>query len=69
MRECLELTSALNVTTGDNEDMGCQSAFYICSAMGLYPLMGQDLYFLVPPVFNKVTPPAGRTGESGTSDD
>lgn len=35
--------------------MGCQSAFYICSAMGLYPLMGQDLYFLVPPVFNKVT--------------
>lgn len=38
----------------DNEDMGCQSAFYMCSAMGLYPLMGQDIYWLVAPVFDKV---------------
>jgi predicted alpha-1,2-mannosidase len=40
---------------GDNEDMGCQSAFFICSSMGLYPLMGQDIYFLVPPVFTRTT--------------
>lgn len=56
VRECLETYfKAERDGLGDNEDMGCQSAFYICSAMGLYPLMGQDLYFLVPPVFNKVT--------------
>ncbi|MEK4514752.1 GH92 family glycosyl hydrolase [Paenibacillus sp. FSL H8-0122] len=56
VRECLETYfKAERDGLGDNEDMGCQSAFFICSAMGLYPLMGQDLYFLVPPVFNKVT--------------
>jgi predicted alpha-1,2-mannosidase len=38
----------------DNEDMGCQSAFYVCSALGLYPIMGQDLYLLAPPVFDRV---------------
>jgi len=38
----------------DNEDMGCQSAFYMCSAMGLYPIMGQDPYLLAPPVFEHV---------------
>lgn len=38
----------------DNEDMGCQSAFYMSSAMGLYPLMGQDLYWLIAPVFDAV---------------
>lgn len=38
----------------DNEDMGCQSAFYMCSAMGLYPLMGQDIYWLIAPIFEKI---------------
>lgn len=37
----------------DNEDMGCQAAFYMCSAMGMYPLMGQDLYWLTTPIFTK----------------
>ncbi len=41
----------------DNEDMGCQSAFYMCSAMGLYPLMGQDIYWLIAPVFDRVELP------------
>ena len=36
----------------DNEDMGCQSAFYMCATMGIYPLMGQDLYWLTTPVFD-----------------
>jgi len=45
----------------DNEDMGCQSAFYMCSAMGLYPIMGQDLYLLGPPVFTRSET---RLGES-----
>lgn len=56
VRECLtKYFRAERDGLGDNEDMGCQSAFFICSAMGLYPLMGQDIYFLVPPLFNKVT--------------
>jgi putative alpha-1,2-mannosidase len=37
----------------DNEDMGCQSAFYLASALGIYPLYGQDLYWLTTPVFTR----------------
>jgi len=47
----------------DNEDMGCQSAFYICSTMGLYPLMGQDLYWLTAPVFARTELQLGRAGK------
>ncbi|MEM7218646.1 MAG: GH92 family glycosyl hydrolase [Pseudomonadota bacterium] len=36
----------------DNEDMGCHAAFYICGSLGLYPMMGQDWYFLTAPVFS-----------------
>lgn len=56
VRECMQ--TYFNVARdglGDNEDMGCQSAFFICSAIGIYPLMGQDIYFLVPPVFMSTT--------------
>ena len=35
----------------DNEDMGAQSAFYICAALGLYPQMGSDTYCLSSPLF------------------
>ncbi len=45
----------------DNEDMGCQSAFYMASALGLYPLMGQDLYWLAAPVFDEVRIRLGET--------
>lgn len=38
----------------DNEDMGSQSTFYLASTIGLYPLMGQDLYWIVPPSFDKI---------------
>ena len=37
----------------DNEDMGCQSTFYICSTLGFYPVMGQDIYWLTAPVFTR----------------
>lgn len=47
----------------DNEDMGCQSAFYMCSAMGLYPLMGQDMYWLTTPLFDRVRLRLGGSGE------
>jgi predicted alpha-1,2-mannosidase len=63
VRECLEkYFRAERDGLGDNEDMGCQSAFFICSAMGLYPLMGQDLYFLVPPLFQRTTLLLGAKG-------
>lgn len=35
----------------DNEDMGAHSAFIVGAAMGLYPVMGQDLYWLTAPQF------------------
>ncbi len=38
----------------DNEDMGCQSAFYLCASIGIYPIMGQDLYLLSPPALPRV---------------
>ena len=39
----------------DNEDMGSQSAFYIGSTLGLYPIAGQDLYLLNAPAFERAT--------------
>ena len=53
-------TSRLGLS--DNEDMGCQSAFYMCSAMGLYPIMGQDLYLLTSPSFTRTQIALGTTG-------
>lgn len=47
----------------DNEDMGCQSAFYMCSAMGVYPIMGQNLYLLTTPVFSNIEVDIGKTGK------
>lgn len=46
----------------DNEDMGCQSAFYIASALGIYPLMGQDVYWLTTPVFTRSEITLGAAG-------
>lgn len=48
----------------DNEDMGCQSAWYMCSAMGLYPVMGQDIYLLTTPVFTRTRMNLGKTGKT-----
>lgn len=48
----------------DNEDMGCQSAWYMCAAIGLYPIMGQDLYLLVPPVFKRTEIVLGKSGKT-----
>jgi predicted alpha-1,2-mannosidase len=48
----------------DNEDMGCQSAFYMCSALGLYPIMGQDLYLLSTPIFEKAEIDLGASGKT-----
>ena len=48
----------------DNEDMGCQSAWYMCSTLGLYPIMGQDLYMLVAPAFTRSEMAFGSSGNS-----
>ncbi|MDC3123178.1 GH92 family glycosyl hydrolase [Gammaproteobacteria bacterium] len=46
----------------DNEDMGCHSAFYMCGMLGLYPMMGQDWYFLTAPGFTSSTITLGESG-------
>lgn len=57
----------------DNEDMGAHSAFLIGALTGLYPVMGQDIYWLSPPHFERTewrlehplvisAPGAGRDG-------
>lgn len=48
----------------DNEDMGAQSSFYLWSSIGMYPVMGQDLYLLGAPVFEKVELTLGSTSVS-----
>jgi predicted alpha-1,2-mannosidase len=48
----------------DNEDMGCQSTYYICGSIGLYPVMGQPLWLLVPPRFDRVELDLGATGKT-----
>jgi len=50
----------------DNEDMGCQSAWYMCSAIGVYPIMGQDIYILSTPVFECTRIALGASGRSLT---
>lgn len=65
VRACM--TKYFNTTRdglADNEDMGCQSAFYMGSAMGLYPIMGQDLYLLIAPVFSRVEVQLGTSGKT-----
>lgn len=48
----------------DNEDMGSHSAFYMCSAIGLYPIMGQDIYLLSTPLFREVKLRLKKTGNT-----
>ncbi len=48
----------------DNEDMGCHSALYICGLLGLYPMMGQDWYFLTAPAFVSSEIQLGLSGKS-----
>jgi putative alpha-1,2-mannosidase len=48
----------------DNEDMGCQSAYYICGSIGLYPVMGQPLWLLTPPRFDRIELDLGATGRT-----
>ena len=46
----------------DNEDMGCQSAFYLWGSMGLYPIMGQDIYLIGTPRFERIEVALGEAG-------
>lgn len=46
----------------DDEDMGCQSAYYICNAIGLYPIYGRTVYSVIVPAFERVTLAYGKTG-------
>jgi len=56
VRECMDrFFRPTRDGLSDNEDMGCQSAFYMCAAMGLY-LLGQ-------PVFSHVELELGHHGK------
>lgn len=43
----------------DNEDMGCQSGFVIGACLGIYPVMGQNKWWLTAPVFEEAAAPGG----------
>ncbi len=47
----------------DNEDMGCQSGYYLWHSIGLYPIIGQTHYMLTPPVFDHVEADLSGWGE------
>ena len=47
----------------DNEDMGCQSGYYLWNSMGLYPIIGQTHYMLTPPLFDHVEADLSEWGE------
>jgi len=66
-RECLvKYFRATRDGLSDNEDMGCQSAFFMWVSMGMYPIMGQDLYLLSAPVFERVEIELGKSGRTLT---
>jgi len=48
----------------DNEDMGCQSGYFLWQSMGLYPIYGQAIYMLSPPLFGSVETKLGNTGKT-----
>lgn len=54
----------------DNEDMGCHSANYMCGMIGLYPMMGQDWYFIIAPSFQEIIMSTSSFGgeKNGKSD-
>lgn len=52
----LESLRCFNTTENglpDNEDMGCQSAYFLWQSIGLYPIYGQQHYMLTPPLFDR----------------
>jgi predicted alpha-1,2-mannosidase len=38
----------------DNDDSGALGAWYVFTSIGLFPNAGQDLYYLIPPAFDKI---------------
>jgi predicted alpha-1,2-mannosidase len=50
----------------DNEDMGCQSSFFLFNTMGFYPIYGQTIYMLTPPFFNEIVLSLGEPGKNLT---
>lgn len=48
----------------DNEDMGCQSAYAMAVSLGLYPIMGQDLWLISAPVFERSEIKLGKSGKT-----
>lgn len=47
-----------------NEDMGCQSGYFLFNSMGLYPVIGQSHYLLTPPLFDRIEAQLGESGRT-----
>ena len=53
VRENLAEFSTAKNGLPDNEDMGCQSGYFLWQSFGLYPIYGQTHYMLTPPLFDR----------------
>lgn len=49
-----------------NDDSGAMGAFLFFSAMGLFPVAGQDVYLISPPLFEEVSIRSPQTGKTAT---
>ena len=64
VHDALNLFTLTRKGIPDNEDMGCQSGFYMWSSMGIYPIIGQDIYLLTTPLFEKTELDIGFGGKT-----
>ena len=63
------IPSAFNSTNGGlpgNDDSGAMGAFLFWSAMGLFPVAGQNVYLINPPFFEEVSITSPLTGKTAT---
>lgn len=49
-----------------NEDSGAMGSFSSLAMMGLWPIIGQDVYLITPPFFKEVNITNGQTGKTST---
>lgn len=49
-----------------NDDIGTMGAFTALSMIGLFPVAGQNVYFIVPPILQEVNITDGLTGNTAS---
>lgn len=63
------IPASFNSTNGGlpgNDDSGAMGAFLFFSALGLFPVAGQDVYLIVPSFFEEVSLTSPLTGKTAT---